>query len=80
MPDAKLRLVGKTSMLDEASFKFIELYACQYDGPLTIDKSHIADVAFVPVEVIAGRLKEEPYLFTPTFQLLFPFFLAAHSQ
>ena len=67
-------------MLDEASFKFIELYACRYDGPLTIDKSHIADVAFVPVEVIAGRLKEEPDLFTPTFQLLFPFFLAAHSQ
>lgn len=74
--NVQLSRVGKTSMLDERSIKFVEVYEANYDGPVTIDESHISRVAFDTIEHIAAELKANPATFTPTFRVLFPFFVA----
>src|SRR5260221_5194145 len=55
-----LSSVGKTSMLDESSIKFVEAFEASYDGPIIFDDSHIASVAFRTIEDIAPNLKAEP--------------------
>jgi isopentenyl-diphosphate delta-isomerase len=75
--DVTLTRVGKTSMLDETSIKFIEVYQATYEGPIAFDESHIAGLAYETPDAIAESLKNDPATFTPTFRVLFPFFIAS---
>jgi isopentenyl-diphosphate delta-isomerase len=78
--DVTLTRVGKTSMLDETSIKFIEVYQATYEKPISsFDRNHIAGLAYKTVEDIAENLKNDPAHYTPTFRVLFPFFVASRS-
>src|ERR1700693_2164311 len=47
-----LRYIGKTSMVDEGSEKFIGVFAATSDGPFRFDKNHIERIEFLPSNVI----------------------------
>jgi len=65
---------GKVTMDDEGCTKFISLFTAQHDGPFRPDPGHIADLEFVPLDVIAVMHREGERQFTPTFLLLLNFF------
>jgi isopentenyldiphosphate isomerase len=71
--NAKLRLVGKTSMEDEGCRKFITLYSVTLNGPFTPDRTHIAKLEFLSTGTIATMMREDKRQFTPTFLHLFRF-------
>ena len=70
-----LQLRGKTSMAEEGSTKFVTLFTGQWDGPLIVDSSHIAQVRFLPVEKLVAVRRAEPWTFTPTFAQLLDLYL-----
>lgn len=63
----RVTLLGKASMSDDKCLKFISLFLASWNGPLTVDASHISGVRFLPVADILRARKSEPWLFTPTF-------------
>lgn len=63
--------LGKTSMNDGGSLKFIGAFGGRHDGPFAIDRAHIAQVEFVKVDRIASELASGGRVFTPTFRHLF---------
>lgn len=63
----RMTLLGKASMSDDKCLKFISLFLASWNGPFTIDTSHISGVRFLPVADILRARKFEPWLFTPTF-------------
>jgi len=69
-----LEEIGKTQMLDEGCRKFITLYAGRDAGPFTPDPSHIAEVAFVPLDQVRKIARQDPSRFTPTFLHLLDFY------
>lgn len=67
---------GKTSMKDEGSLKFIELYTLSSGGPFTPDRHHIEQLEFVAVQHIAMMRLSGERQFTPTFLHVLDFFLS----
>jgi isopentenyldiphosphate isomerase len=64
--DVSLKYLGKTSMIDEGSKKFIGVFTARYDGSLEPNPDDFADLEFVPLERLqARRMKRR---FTPTFE------------
>jgi len=68
--------LGKTSMQDGGSLKFIGAFTARHDGPFTIDSAHIAQVEFVTLDQIVSELASGSRSFTPTFRHLFGEFAA----
>jgi isopentenyldiphosphate isomerase len=62
-----LRYIGKTSMVDEGSEKFIGVFVATSDGPFHFDRSHIEKIEFLPTGVIHELQASGARRFTPTF-------------
>ena len=63
--DLSLSELGKTVMVDDGCRKFICVFTATYDGPVDIDKSHIAEIRFVTVRDLLSMAARDS--FTPTF-------------
>jgi isopentenyldiphosphate isomerase len=72
--DVPLNYVGKTSMEDEGSHKFIAVFAATHDGPFDFDRNHIERVEFLPREVIHELQATGSRTFTPTFLKVLRFY------
>jgi isopentenyldiphosphate isomerase len=69
-----LRYIGKTSMVDEGSEKFIGVFAATYDGPFHFDKNHIEKIEFLSLGVIHELHASAARIFTPTFLTVLGFY------
>jgi len=69
-----LAYVGKTSMEDEGSHKFIAVFAATYDGPFSFDRSHIERLEFLSRHVIHELQSTGMRTFTPTFLRVLSFY------
>jgi isopentenyldiphosphate isomerase len=69
-----LRYIGKTSMVDEGSEKFIGVFAATSDGPFRFDKSVIEKIEFLPIGVIRQLQASGARAFTPTFLRVLDFY------
>ncbi len=61
-------------MVEEGCTKFVTLFSGQWDGPLTVDSGHIAQVRFLPVDELVTSRQAEPWILTPTFVQLLDLF------
>lgn len=66
----ELQTVGRTTMEDDGSTKFIGVYTAEVDrdAPSIREPEHIADIAFLPIDRLHSQLSQEPDRFTPTFR------------
>lgn len=69
-----LRYIGKTSMVDESSEKFIGVFAATSEGPFQFDKRHIERIEFLPRNVIHELQASGDRVFTPTFLRVLSFY------
>ena len=67
----KLHYVGKTTMLDGPSHKFITIFSMVHDGPFNPDRNHIASLQFQPVQRVWRSILQQPEIYTPTFLHVF---------
>lgn len=74
IPDGSLNYVGKTSMEDEGSHKFIAVFAATHDGPFSFDRNHIERLEFLPVHMIHELQAAGSRKFTPTFLRVLSFY------
>jgi isopentenyldiphosphate isomerase len=74
MRDCPLHAVGKTVMIDQGCKKFITLFTASSDGPFQYDRSHIAQVQFLPVSEIVLMHRSAVRIFTPTFLAVLEFY------
>ena len=65
--DATLQYLGKDTMIDEGSHKFIGVFTTINDGPFRYDHEHIDQIEFMPLEAIHDRCDAGTMQFTPTF-------------
>ena len=70
-----LRALGKTSMVDNSSTKFISCYKSEYDGPVAPDPDQISALRFESLPAIARERQLSTGAFTPTFLHLFDQYL-----
>lgn len=68
--DVPLALLGKTSMLDGQSLKFIHVYEALYDGPFHPSATDVSDIEFVSISAIVSDRTSGARSFTATFQHL----------
>jgi isopentenyldiphosphate isomerase len=71
---APLKFIGKTSMDDDGSRKFIGVFTGRADGPFHYDRQHIGALEFLPVSKIEELMKDSARPFTPTFRKVFAFY------
>ena len=69
-----LNYIGKTSMMDESSRKFIAVFTTIHDGPFNFDRDHIERLEFLPVHVIHRLQATGLRTFTPTFLTVLTFY------
>ncbi len=72
--NVRLNYLGKTSMVDESSRKFIAVFTAIYDGPFSLDRGHIERVEFLPLLVIHELHATGARIFTPTFLTVLSFY------
>jgi len=72
--DVPLAYVGKTSMEDDGSQKFISVFTATCDGPFSFDRSHIERLEFLPRQVIHELQAAGSRTFTPTFLRVLSFY------
>ena len=70
-----LQEIGKTSMTDEGSVKFITLYEAKSDGPFHLDPSHISEIAPFALDHVRSWSAQDSGAFTPTFLHLLDFYI-----
>ena len=70
----RLNYIGKTSMADEGSHKFIAVFTTIHDGPFDFDRSHIETLEFLPRHVIHELHAAGSRTFTPTFLRVLNFY------
>jgi isopentenyl-diphosphate delta-isomerase len=75
-----LSSLGKSSMLDGSSVKFIGLYHAIHDGPIYPDSSQISEVTHVPMQVLLHERQMGLRAFTPTFLHVMDNFLTASGK
>jgi isopentenyldiphosphate isomerase len=69
-----LRFIGKTSMVDKGSEKFIGVFQGTSDGPFHFDGNHIERIEFLPRHVIHELHASRARSFTPTFLRVLRFY------
>jgi isopentenyldiphosphate isomerase len=72
--DVRLNYVGKTSMDDDGSHKFIAVFSATHEGPFSFDRSHIERLEFLPRQVIHELQAAGSREFTPTFLRVLGFY------
>jgi isopentenyldiphosphate isomerase len=70
---------GKTSMVDQLSLKFIELFTGTFDGPFSPDAGEVSRVEFVSLPAIQIERAMGTRQFTETFLHLLDFYLGSSS-
>jgi isopentenyldiphosphate isomerase len=71
---------GKTSMIDQGSLKFIELFTGSFDGPFAPNPGDIRALEFVPLPKILAEHSSGSRTFTVTFLHLLDFYLHSSSM
>ena len=74
--DVPLLPLGKTTMVDNSSTKFIGFYKSIYDGPLSPDPDQISAVGFESLSGIRTQRQHGSRTFTPTFLHLLDHYLS----
>ncbi len=69
-----LNYIGKTSMDDDGSHKFIAVFTATHEGPFSFDRSHIERLEFLPRHVIHELQATGSREFTPTFLRVLSFY------
>lgn len=73
---------GRFAMAEEQGcVKFVRLFSREWEGPhreLIVERSHIAEIKFVPFADALRIRREEPHQFTPTFVQLLDRFAENH--
>jgi isopentenyl-diphosphate delta-isomerase len=72
--EGQLEQVGKTSMEDESSLKFVELYTFTDGQPAIREPDHIEDLRYWHRGDLDPVVTESPELFTPTFLHVYRYF------
>ncbi|HEU4635892.1 MAG TPA: NUDIX domain-containing protein [Edaphobacter sp.] len=75
-----LKRIGKSSMLDGSSLKFIGLYEAVYDGPVSPDPSQISQLVQLPLQTVIQERRAGLRAFTPTFLHVLDFYLASTGK
>jgi isopentenyldiphosphate isomerase len=76
----KLRLVGRTAMLDEGVVKFITLFETTWSKETRRDATHIARLRWLSLSSIDRAIRERSIRFTPTFLEVYPFYRISRSD
>ncbi len=71
---------GKTSMVDQSSLKFIELFTGTFDGPFSPNAGEVSRVEFVSLPTIQVERSTGTRQFTETFLHLLAFYLRSSSM
>lgn len=71
-----LNELGKTSMMDEGSKKFMTIYTGIFEGTFSYDHEHIATLEYCSIPAIIGLRMSGVRPFTPTFLHVFDFYQA----
>lgn len=75
-----LKNLGKSSMLDGSSVKFIGLYEAIHDGPLSPDSTQISQLIHLPLQTLLHERQAGLRAFTPTLLHVLDYYLAATGQ
>jgi isopentenyl-diphosphate Delta-isomerase len=75
---ASLQCLGKTSMNDSGTCKFISIFRMFADGPFKYDHGHIEHLQFFPLDEIKDILDNSKHSFTPTFLHVLSFCESRH--
>ena len=71
-----LTFIGKTEMTDEGCLKFISVFTMNYDGPFSVDRSHVKQIEFVSSARVQRMIDDRTRRFTPTFLHVFRYYLS----
>ena len=71
---SEVRLFGVVPMHDEGSIKFVSLFVARADAPRDVDREHIAELTYVPLDALVDDIAASPEDFTDTFRLLATFY------
>ncbi len=71
---ARLREVGRTTMLDQGVVKFIALFETVWSHKIHPDPTHIADVKWFSLAEVDRAIRARSIRFTPTFLEVYPFY------
>lgn len=71
---ATLDAVGKTSMLDGTSMKFIGVYQAMHEGPFVADPTSGSELQFSSIASVMAHLQTGAREFTPTFLTVLDFY------
>jgi len=69
-----LSFLGKTEMMDDGCLKFISIFTMRYDGPFSVDRSHIQKIEFDPTSRVSRMIDLGARQFTPTFLHVFRYY------
>jgi isopentenyl-diphosphate Delta-isomerase len=72
--------VGKTSMLDQSSTKFINLFAASYNGPFVPNPLDVDRLEFASIAQILSERQAGARAFTETFLYLLDFYLSTSTK
>ena len=72
-------MIGKTSMLDGSSQKFIGVFEASHDGRLSADPASASEVEFLSLAAIATHRASGSRVFTPTFLTVVDFYLSQRT-
>ncbi len=67
-------VLGKSSMVDERSKKFVTVFSGVWTGPFHLDSSHISEASFLSLADIFRIRNSEAWTFTPAFVKLVDLF------
>ena len=71
---ATIANVGKTSMLEGSSIKFIGVYQAAHDGPFLADSASASELEFLSIPAITAHRVAGSRVFTPTFLTVLDFY------
>ena len=68
---SQLEFIGKITMNDERSRKFVALFASRSDDAAIEEPTHFDRIAYWPLARLDGEVEAHPDRFTPTFRELY---------
>ncbi|HYO97082.1 MAG TPA: NUDIX domain-containing protein [Polyangiaceae bacterium] len=69
-----IRSIGRTSMLEGASTKFIGVFEATHDGPFFVESSSASEVEFLALPIIMNHRQAGTRVFTRTFLAVLDFY------
>lgn len=72
--DLPLDYIGKNTMMDQGSRKFVAVFTAISDGPFNFDRNHIERLEFLSLSRIRELQTKGSRIFTPTFMNVLGFY------